>query len=229
MKILMFAIKLIPVITIVHGFVSSGVRVGSLVDTAKVAMTQYELAQISIVLAKPEHVKMAPERFSDFVREQYYGQYSVLARQVFGKSSETDVAIDLWGKPFQLVPIKGTGDIKIVSAGPDGKVHTKDDLVVEISGPAPINSLATTAPIPNRNVEKAPGENQANITDGQSADPANRAPASVSESREEGYDQEGHDRDGYDRDGYDQHGFDRDGFNQDGVDANGNQRPEENQ
>lgn len=215
----MFAIKLIPVITIVHGFVSSGVRVGSLVDTAKVAMTQYELAQISIVLAKPEHVKMAPERFSEFVREQYYSQYSVLARQVFGKSSETDVAIDLWGKPFQLIPIKGTGDIKIVSSGPDGKVHTKDDLDVEIGGPAPINSLATAAPMPHKNVEKAPAENQANVD--QSSE-HNREPASVSESHEE-YDQEG-----YDQDGFDQSGFDRDGYNRDGLDADGNPRPEEN-
>jgi len=214
MKAVLFIIKLIPVITIVHGFVSSGVRVGSLFDTAKVAMTQYEMAQISIVFAKPENIKTEPHKFADFVNEQYYSQYSVLARQFIG-NNENDLATDLWSKPYLLIPIQGTDDLKISSSGPDRKLNTKDDLEVVINVPRPF-SLAT-APAPKKMVPEA---NQVNVQEDQFAD---RAPAS-----EDGYDQDGYDSEGYDHDGYDHQGFDRDGYNQDGVDANGNPRPEEN-
>jgi hypothetical protein len=213
MKAVLFIIKLIPVITIVHGFVSSGVRVGSLFDTAKVAMTQYELAQISIVISKPEHIKTEPIKFADFVNEQYYSQYSVLARQFIG-NNENDLATDLWSKPYKLIPIQGTDDFKISSSGPDRLQDTKDDLEVVINVPQSFSLASAPAP------KKAPVVKQVN--EEQTIESNDRAPA----SEEDTYDQEGYDRDGFDHDGYDHQGFDHDGYNQDGVDANGNQKPE---
>lgn len=225
MKYIMFGIKMIPVITILQGVISGGSRMGPLMDTVQVAITQYEIAQISQILVETKGPMVTPDKFSDFVREHYYSQYSVLFRELKG-DREHDHAIDIWGKPFQLIPIEGSG-VKVVSAGPDGQIENKDDLVVTIEGASPTkNSLASAQKKQKKKAQVPAVENQANINDDQqNSDHHNlpieseehRVPASAGEFDEEGYDQEG----------YDQSGFNRDGHNRDGYDVNENQPPEE--
>ncbi|MDD4976102.1 MAG: hypothetical protein PHY93_17230 [Bacteriovorax sp.] len=231
MKYIMFAIKMIPVITILQGLISGGSRMGPLVDTAKVAITQYEVAQISKAVVESKGPMVIPDKFSDFIREHYYSQYSVLARELNG-DREHDHAIDIWGRPFQLIPIEGSGSVKVVSAGPDGLIDNKDDLTVTIEGAASASHQKSLAAAQKKQknqtkmAEELPVENQVNTNEDQQNLDHNvpvdseehREPASVGEFDEDGYDQEG----------YDQSGFNRDGHNREGHDVNGTQRAEEN-
>ena len=222
MKYIMFAIKMIPVITILQGLISGGSRMGPLVDTAKVAITEYEVAQISNAVVKFKGQKVTPDKFSNFIREHYYSQYSVLARELNG-DSEHDHAIDIWGKPFQLIPIEGSGSVNVVSAGPDGLIDTKDDLTVTIEGPATShqNSLASVQKKQKKIAKELPVENQASTNeDQQNLD--HNVPVDSEDHREPASAGE------FDEEGYDQSGLNRDGYNREGQDANGTQQPKEN-
>ncbi|MGZ3790276.1 MAG: hypothetical protein ACXVLQ_17215, partial [Bacteriovorax sp.] len=219
MKYIMFAIKIIPIITICQGVISGGARMGPFVDTIKVAFTQYEVVQISKALVSAKGPMVTPDKFSDFIRENYYSQYSVLAREIKG-DKEHDHAIDVWGKPFQLVHVEGSSNVKVASAGPDGLIGNKDDVAVTIEVSAPHkNPLASAHKKKKKMVEVVPVENQASSDqvqqNGENNPPPgseeNREPSSTGEHAEEAYDQEG-----YDQEGYNQSGFNRDGYNREG-------------
>lgn len=223
MKYIMFGIKMIPIITILQGVISGGSRMGPFVDTIKVALTQYEIAQISRSVVEARGPMVTPEKFSVFIRDHYYSQYSVLARELKG-DKDHDHAIDIWGKPFLLVPIEGTGNLLVMSSGPDGLLNNKDDLSVTLEGSQENRLAAAAAKKQKQLAQERPVENQPIGNEEQLAAESNLAQG---EELREPADSGDFDEEGYDQEGYDQSGFSREGYNRDGHDVDGNQKPEE--
>lgn len=129
-------IKLLPLLTLAWGLFSGGARMGPFLDTAKVALTQYELGQIAKLvyedLERPKGPVIEPDEFSKFLRNNFHSQYSVLAREIRGDKTH-DHAIDIWGRPFRLDVDRLAHYVKISSLGPDGVYGTKDDIAADIT------------------------------------------------------------------------------------------------
>lgn len=216
-KLISWAIKIIPLITIWQGVTSGGARLGPFVDTAKVALTQYEVAQITKAVFTDTVANkgkvISPKEFPDFIRANFHNQYSVLAREITG-DKEHDHSIDIWGEHFKLIHDENIGMVKIASAGPDGILLNKDDVATEFSLGMPRKSMANqpkkkrviiveeTVPTPSEEVE------------------AINELAESEENREPASSQEGYDEEGYDVNGYDNEGYDRDGYDQNGMHRN---------
>lgn len=136
MKYFSFFIKLLPLITILSGLIGGGTRINPFIDTVKVALTQYELAQIANLVVVSLHgsneLVKEPKQFPDFVRDKFHSQYSVLAREIKG-DKEHDHALDIWGQNFKLEYMRVFASVKIFSAGPDGEYNTKDDIAADIT------------------------------------------------------------------------------------------------
>lgn len=135
MRYFSFFIKLLPLITIVSGLIGGGTRINPFIDTVKVALTQYELAQIANLVVVQLHgsneLVKEPKQFPAFVRDKFHSQYSVLAREIKG-DKEHDHALDIWGQTFKLEYMRVFASVKIFSAGPDGEYNTKDDITADI-------------------------------------------------------------------------------------------------
>ncbi|WP_408097313.1 hypothetical protein ACJVC5_19975 [Peredibacter sp. HCB2-198] len=135
MKFIRLILKLLPLLTIIGGVFGGGARINPFLDTVKVALTQYELAQIANLVVVDLHgsnkLVKEPQRFSDFIRDRFQNQYSVLAREIKGDRSH-DHALDIWGEPYRLQYVKIFGSVKIFSAGPDQEYNTKDDIAADI-------------------------------------------------------------------------------------------------
>lgn len=135
MKFIRIILKLLPLLTIIGGIFGGGARINPFIDTVKVALTQYELAQIAnfvvVDLHSSNRLVKEPQRLPDFIRDRFHNQYSVLAREIKGDKSH-DHALDIWGEPFQLQYVRIFGSVKIFSAGPDQQYNTKDDIAADI-------------------------------------------------------------------------------------------------
>ncbi|HXH31348.1 MAG TPA: hypothetical protein VNJ01_11090 [Bacteriovoracaceae bacterium] len=204
-KIIIFIFKILPLLTIYQGFSSGGSRLGPYVDTLKVALTQYEVAQIIKLVfddfSRKNGPVVPPEEFAGFLSETFHNQYSVLAREISGQNSK-DLTRDIWGKSYGLVINDDVTLVRVVSTGPDGKAKNKDDIAAEftIQRPEPVARPAL-AEASDPEAEEA------------SEPEATRVPASEEVVAETGdFDQEG-----YDRDGFNQEGYDRDGYDQNGM------------
>ncbi|MCK6593773.1 MAG: hypothetical protein L6Q33_01120 [Bacteriovoracaceae bacterium] len=149
MSKLLWIIKLLPVLTILHGFLGSGSRFGSLLDTLKVALTQYELSNITKLYVEEAgdigKESFNPQRFIAFVNDNYHNQYSVFARDFVG-SENSELSFDIWGTPFQLELVATKSKLKIYSAGPDKKIKNKDDISVDIVLDVPPEMLQSPSP-----------------------------------------------------------------------------------
>ncbi|WPU64309.1 hypothetical protein [Peredibacter starrii] len=135
MKFIRIILKLLPLLTIIGGIFGGGARINPFIDTMKVALTQYELAQIANFVVVDLHgsnkLVKEPQRLPDFIRDRFHNQYSVLAREIKGDKSH-DHAVDIWGEPFKLQYVRVFGSVKIFSAGPDQEYNTKDDIAADI-------------------------------------------------------------------------------------------------
>ena len=135
MKYISFFLKLLPLITIISGLIGGGTRINPVIDTVKVALTQYELAQIANLVVMSFHgsndLVKEPKQFPAFVRDKFHNQYSVLAREIKG-DKEHDHSLDIWGQTFKLEYMRVFASVKVFSAGPDGEYNTKDDIAADI-------------------------------------------------------------------------------------------------
>lgn len=152
-KFILIAFKIIPLLTIIQGVLSGGARMGPFVDTLKVAMTQYEVAQILKIVSTSPQVITKPDKFPDFLQENFHNQYSVLVREIKGDKSR-DLSRDIWGKPFHLLVLINDGQVKMGSNGPDGAIGTKDDVAATITVDlSPLKKPARTEKKPGAPVE----------------------------------------------------------------------------
>lgn len=192
-KILRFAIKILPIITLYKGITSGGARMKPMLDMVKTTLTQYEVAEITkLVVADYKNsngLLVDPSDFSSFVMDNFHSQYSVVAREIAGDKNH-NMSRDIWGVPFKLIPNSDVTNVAITSAGPDKSLYTKDDISVDfnIRRKGPSQTMARSSYAAQ---ERNPG---------------------YAESE---YDEDGYDRDGFDRDGYDYDGFDRNGIHRD--------------
>lgn len=137
-KLISWTLRIIPIITIYQGIVSGGARLKPFTDTVKVALTQYEVVNISNLLAKDlertNGIPIETKKFSAFIRNTYHNQFSILSREIMGDKTH-DHAVDIWGQEFQLLLSQKDIhlNIKIASAGPDGERSNKDDIAVDFS------------------------------------------------------------------------------------------------
>ncbi len=205
-KLILLSLKLLPLLTIIQGVSSGGARLNPYVDTLKVALTQYEIAQIIKLVfddfEKTNGPVITPAEFPGFVRDTYHSQYSVLARELSGLDSG-DQSVDIWGRPFQLFLNADVTVVKVSSSGPDRKMNNKDDVSADFT-------IERPAPMLRKTLAQAEEE-----TDAEDPEPApeDREPASVAAAEDAGeYDEEGYDRDGFNRDGYDRDGYDQSGM-----------------
>lgn len=205
-KIILLFFKILPLLTIYQGISSGGARLNPYVDTLKVALTQYEVAQILKLVfddfEKTNGPVIAPKEFSSFLSEKYHNQYSVLARELSGLDSQ-DQTVDIWGQSFQLIVNSDVTLVKVSSAGPDKTISNKDDVCSEftIQREAPVKKPVLAEETQDSSAEDSIPEEE------------NREPASVVETDlhpdfdEDGFDQHGFNQAGYDRDGYDMNGM----------------------
>lgn len=216
-KILGLILKILPIITIWQGVTSGGARMKPFIDTIKVALTQYEVAQITKAyvasLSQNNGQMLDQKKFSEFIQDQVHSQYSVLAREITGDKSH-DHAKDIWGKPFQLIVSDDQTQIKIASSGPDGKIKSKDDIGLDFSVQRDYVRKPASVPQPVRevveDVEQVPEETVADDAQLAAQDEI-RGPAS-DDLAEEPQNAESYDVDGFGTDGYDQDGYDRNGI-----------------
>lgn len=229
-KLFSILLKLIPIVTLYHGITSGGARIDPFLQTMKVMLTQYETTHIAnrvIADLKATNGRLvAPELFSEFVRNKYYDQYSVLARELSGDKSHNH-AIDIWGTPFFLVVAPDESQVTIASAGPDKKPSTLDDVTVSFPFKEPkVPAQRQIATKPVEAPEQAPVEDSEDYdVDGFDHYGFDRNGFDRDGFNRDGFDQEGFDRTGFDLDGFDRNGFDREGYDQDGFNANGEARP----
>jgi hypothetical protein len=209
-KIFGLIIKILPLITLYKGVTSGGARLGPLLDTVKVALTQYEVGQVTKLVVQDYSLSggqlVKPYEFSEFILDNFHSQYSVLARELKGDKKH-DHSQDIWGHPFLLLN-KG-GMVKIVSAGPDGVIETKDDITSEISQ---LGADTRRAAVPEaRPISPEPRPMNPPAYEEEVQD--DRAPAAVAYfDNPEVYDSEG-----YNREGFDQYGYDRDSYDRNGL------------
>ncbi len=78
-----------PIVTIWQGMTNGGAQLGPVMDTAKVALTQYEVIEITKVVVKTYSSGQVidPRKFPDFIDENFYNHYSIFARQLKGDKS----------------------------------------------------------------------------------------------------------------------------------------------
>lgn len=209
-KLFGLIIKILPLITLYKGITSGGARLGPVLETVRVALTQYEVGQVTKLVVEDYNLSggqlIKPHEFSDFILDNFHSQYSVLARELKGDKNH-DHSQDIWGHPFKLIS-KG-GMVKIVSAGPDGVIDTKDDIASEI-GHASAQTRRASAPTPR---PKTPKPRPMTPPTYEEARQDDRAPAAVAYFDNP----EVYDADGYNREGYDQYGYDRDGYDRNGL------------
>lgn len=141
-KYVLLALKIIPLLTIIHGILNGGISTGPLADALQVAMTQYEVAQILKVIGANPKVLTGQENFESFLQENFHNQYSILAREIKGEKSH-NLSKDIWGKPFHLQVMIDDNKVKMGSSGPDGVIDTKDDVVAVVT--VDLSSLKKTA------------------------------------------------------------------------------------
>lgn len=198
-KLFGILIKILPLLTLYKGITSGGARLGPFVDTIKVALTQYEVGQITKLtyedFAQSGKVPEA-QNFSQFIKDNFYNQYSVLARELNGDKNH-DHSLDIWGNPYLLNVNQNIGHIKVFSPGPDGVPSNKDDVLMDFS-----------YEVQKRRI---PAEVAQQIPEEISVETSQIAEFSGSESSydEEGYDRDGYNQEGFDRDGYDHNGYHR--------------------
>lgn len=206
-KIFGLLIKILPLLTIYKGLSSGGARLGPFIDTAKVALTQYEVAQITKLTYEDYAYKnkvVSSSEFSQFIKDKYHNQYSVLARELTG-DKEHDHSKDIWGQDFQLILNQNIGQVRIASAGPDGIIQNKDDIGVDF--PVETPQMRRPASVPKARVNPEPQAMAVQDEESMEAEPTQLD--YDPQYDEEGFDKYGFDQDGYDRDGYDQNGFHR--------------------
>lgn len=208
-KLIGIILKILPLITIWQGLTSGGARLKPFIDTIKVTLTQYEVMEITKLVVKDfeaENKPMPPAEFADFLQNNFHSQYSVLAREIKGDRKH-DLSRDIWGSPFQLILNEDMTNVKIASAGPDGKISNKDDIAADFTIEGAVRRLpARAAPRPTVQEES---HVQEQLTGQEFEETIERQPAAYDEYDNEGYDRDGFDRDGYDRDGYDRNGMHR--------------------
>lgn len=200
-------LKILPLLTIYKGLSSGGARLGPFIDTAKVALTQYEVAQITKLTYEDYAHKnkvVSSSEFPQFIKDRYHNQYSVLARELTG-DKEHDHSKDIWGQDFQLILNQNIGQVRIASAGPDGIIQNKDDIGVDF--PVEMPQARRPASVPKPQVNPEPQD--MSVQDEESLEVAETQLEYDPQYDEEGFDKYGFNQDGYDRDGYDQNGFHR--------------------
>lgn len=201
-KLFGIIIKILPLLTLYKGVTSGGARLGPFVDTIKVALTQYEVGQITKLTYDefalsgklPDSV-----RFSEFITNNFYGQYSVLAREIKGDKAH-DLSLDIWGNPYQLYVNQNIGQVKVFSAGPDGVLSNKDDVSMDFS--FEIQKSREPAKVAKQIHEEVPPEEVQVV---ENSDAYSEYDEEAPNSEE--YNQEGFDRDGYDQEDYHQSEF----------------------
>ncbi len=206
-KLFGILIKILPLLTLYKGITSGGARLGPFVDTIKVALTQYEVGQIT----KHTYEDFAqsgkvpePQNFSQFIKDEFHSQYSVLARELNGDKGH-DHSMDIWGNPYQLHVNQNIGQIKVFSAGPDGIPSNKDDVLMDFS--YEVQKRRHPAELAKQVSVESPIESHVEELS-QTTDFSE----SESEYDEEGYNQDGYNQEGFDRDGYDSNGYHRSEF-----------------
>jgi hypothetical protein len=215
-KILLFAIKIIPLITIYKGVTSGGNKLKPLLNLGKIIVTQYELKNITKIISNSyrenKGVLMNEREFPKFLNENHANEYSVIARK-FISESDPDLSKDVWMMPFKLKKYIETNTAVISSNGQDKKYGTKDDIKMTLN----VNLSREVKKKKKRDATKSMINSRDEIND--------RIERDQRDFDREGFDRDGLDEEGFDRDGFNTEGFDREGFDYNGIDSNGNERP----
>ncbi len=202
-KILMFCIKILPLITLYKGITSGSDKFGPMLNIGKVAFTQYEVVQMAKMVGKDYSSSRGelihPDDFPSFIIQNYHNQYSDLVREMMA-DNDKNISYDLWGNQFKLILSEETSEVLVGSAGKDKTWDSTDDIKLGF---------------------KIGSKNMKNLIQGSSDDQQDQPQFDRNGFDQEGYDHQGFDQDGLNRDGLDLNGFDRDGFNQDGYDREG--------
>jgi hypothetical protein len=139
MKLVKFALKLLPIITLYKGLSSGGAKLGPVIDMVGISLTQYEVKKITLLTmqdAQKNGGLVHPDTFSDFIKDNYYNNYMSMIRRAMGRDG-WDLSTDLWGKKYKMQSNYNATVIFIKSAGPDKQYNTKDDIGLDFSYNAP--------------------------------------------------------------------------------------------
>ena len=133
-KLIIFALKILPLITIYKGLTSGGKKFSPVFDIAKVAFTKYELSLIAKEVINDYKEKngdlIAPNRLNLLIQDRYYNNYSKYMRMVFNHDSE-DFTYDLWDSEYHM-DLTNQGTLVVMrSPGPDGELDTRDDIAID--------------------------------------------------------------------------------------------------
>jgi hypothetical protein len=139
MKLVKFALKLLPIITLYKGVTSGHAKLGPMLDIVGVSITQFEVKKITKLTmedAQRNGGLVHPQTFRDFIRDNFYNNYTSLVRRAIGKDG-WDLSVDLWGSAYMMQPNSDATVIYIRSAGPDKKYNSKDDISINFQYSAP--------------------------------------------------------------------------------------------
>lgn len=116
------AYKLIPLLVLVWGLSRGLGKSKSLFSFSYAVAVQNEVNNIARRMGQDALTGMelpSPEKFADYIHGNFARQEGV----------NRDQAIDMWGNPYTLVYDGGVA--RVISAGPDKKLGTPDDIVAE--------------------------------------------------------------------------------------------------
>ncbi len=115
--------RVLPVAVFAAGVYKGGDKLKPLLDSVKVVRAQMELRSINTVLTVDalSGRRIEPGDFQEYLRRDL---------RVPDGQDERDTSLDPWGMPYQIryEPTR----IVIISAGPDAKVGTSDDLLSSV-------------------------------------------------------------------------------------------------
>lgn len=215
-KIILIAIKIIPLFTLYKAFFGGQNKLESIMNIGKSMFTQYEAQKMMGIIVR--HYKenqgdlIQQPRFKNFINSNFADQYSVQVRNFFSLDTE-DFSTDIWSGSYKVHLDTEAEYYNFVSPGPDSVSDTKDDIRMgfKIKG---ISRTIGRKPEINEDIELTKPE-------------VNSSEINNTEDRyfdDNGFDNEGYSREGFDQEGFNRDGFDKEGFDRDGYDINGNHK-----
>jgi hypothetical protein len=121
---LSFIVKWMPLLTIAAGSTAAADKLKPVLDYSRVVAVQVEVNEIGKMLALDrvtDGAIVSPDAFPDYLRQH------MRASSSSPKGSQVrDLAQDQWGSPYKLET--GTSKAKVLSAGPDRRFGTGDDI-----------------------------------------------------------------------------------------------------
>lgn len=116
--------KLMPLVTVAGGAAASSPQIKEQIEkitgTTKVVATQVEVNDIGkmVYLEIINDTPVKPEEFADYLRKNMRTK----------GASKRDTALDMWDTPYGLAYDNKANRVYVISAGPDKRYNTNDDI-----------------------------------------------------------------------------------------------------